>query len=107
MESFAILHAANKNHVSSAVVRVISDSFDRDMPSELETIVDAQGHVKISGVVRYVAKHPLMVPALVRLGRDSKSAAEALARYLESYIDKLSSATHGGPPPALQEVAAS
>src|SRR6202162_5547078 len=107
MESFAILHAATKKKVSAAVVRVVSDSFDRDMPAELDTIMDPQGHVKIVGVVCYLAKHPLMVPALVRLGRDSKSAAEALAQFLESYIDKLSSATHGGPPPALQEVAAS
>ena len=106
MESFTILHAANKKSVPAAVLRVISDSFDRDMPAKLDTIVDPQGHVKITGVVRYVAKHPLMVPALVRLGRDSKSAAGALAHFLESYIIKLSSATHGGPP-ALQEVTAS
>jgi adenosylhomocysteine nucleosidase len=107
MESYAILHAANKKNVVSAVVRVISDSFDRDMPAELDTIVDSQGHVKIAGVVRYVAKHPLLVPALVRLGRDSKSAAEALAHFLESYINKLSSSTRGNPPSELQEVAAS
>ena len=107
MESFAILHAANKKKVLCAVVRVISDSFDRDMPAELDTIVDPQGHVKITGVVRFVAKHPLMVPALVRLGRDSKTAAEALAHFLESYINKLSIATNDNPPPALQEAAAS
>jgi len=106
MESFAILHVANKNKVPCAVVRVISDSFDRDMPAELDTIVDPQGHVKIADVVRYVAKHPLTVPALMRLGRDSKTAAEALAHFLESYISKLSSATNGNPI-ALQEVAAS
>lgn len=107
MESYAILHAANTKSVPAAVVRVISDSFDREMPAELDTMVDPQGRVKIAGVVRYVAKHPLMVPALVRLGRDSKTAAEALANFLESYINKLSSATHRNPPPALQEVAAS
>jgi adenosylhomocysteine nucleosidase len=107
MESYAILHAANKKNVPTAVVRVISDSFDRDMPAELETIVDPQGHVKIAGVVRYVAKHPLMLPALMRLGRESKFAAEKLAHFLKFYINKLSSATHAGPPPALQDVAAS
>jgi adenosylhomocysteine nucleosidase len=107
MESFAILHAANKKNLPGVVVRVISDSFNRDMPAELDTIVDPQGHVKVAGVVRYVAKHPLMVPALLRLGRESKTAAEALARFLESYINKLSSATHDGPPSELQEVAAS
>jgi nucleoside phosphorylase len=107
MESYAILHAANKKAVPTAVLRVISDSFDRDMPAELDTIVDSQGHVKIAGVVRYVAKHPFNVPALVRLGRESKIAAEALARFLESYINKLPSSTPGNPPPELQEVAAS
>jgi adenosylhomocysteine nucleosidase len=107
MESFAILHAANQKNVPSAVVRVISDSFDRDMPAELDTIVDPQGHVKIAGVVRYVAKHPTMVPALMRLGRDSKSAAEALAHFLESFSNKLSSAAPNHPPSALHEVAAS
>jgi adenosylhomocysteine nucleosidase len=107
MESFAILHAANKKKIPCAVVRVISDSFDRDMPAELDTLVDPRGHVKITGVVRFVAKHPLMVPALVRLGRDSKTAAESLAHFLDSFINKLSVATHGNPPSALQEVAAS
>jgi adenosylhomocysteine nucleosidase len=107
MESFAILQAANKKNVPGAVVRVISDPFDRDMPAELDTIVDPQGHVKIASVIRYIAKHPSTVPALVRLGRDSKTAAEALAHFLESYINKLSSATHGNPPPKLQEVASS
>jgi adenosylhomocysteine nucleosidase len=106
MESYAILHIANQKNVPSAVVRVISDSFDRDMPAELDTIVDPHGHVKIVSVVRYIAKHPLMVPALVRLGRDSKTAAEALAHFLESYVNKLSSATPGNPR-ALHEVAVS
>jgi adenosylhomocysteine nucleosidase len=107
MESYAILHAANTKSVRAAVVRVISDSFDGEMPAELDTMVDPQGHVKIAGVVRYVAKHPSMVPALLRLGRDSKIAAEALTNFLESYINKLCSATHRNPPPALHEVAAS
>jgi adenosylhomocysteine nucleosidase len=107
MESFTILRAANHKNVPSIVVRVISDSFDRDVPAELDTIVDPQGHVKIFGVARYITKHPLTVPALVRLGRDSKTAAEALAHFLESYINKLSSATHGGPTQAMQEVATS
>jgi adenosylhomocysteine nucleosidase len=107
MESFSILRAANKKNVPSLVVRAISDSFDRDMPAELDTILDPQGHVKIASAVRYVVKHPSLLPALMRLGRDSKTAAEALAHFLELYITKLSSATNGGPSPALLEVAAS
>ncbi len=70
-------------------------------------MVDDEGNVRIGGVVRYVARHPLVIPALVRLGRDSKTAAEALTHFLEAHIKKLSFATHGWPPPELQEVAAS
>jgi adenosylhomocysteine nucleosidase len=107
MESFAILTTARSRKVPAVAIRVISDSFDRDLPVDIDTLVDEQGNVRIGGVVRYVAKHPLVVPALVRLGRESKTAAEALAHFLEAYIKKLSLATHGWPPPELQEVAAS
>lgn len=107
MESFAILTAARTKKVSALVLRVISDSFDHDVPVDVDTMVDENGNVSTGGVVRYVARHPLAVPALVRLGRDSKTAAAALANFLEAYIKKLSFATHGWPPPELQEVAAS
>ena len=107
METFCDSVMARTKEVPAIVIRIISDSFDRDMPVDIDTMVDEQGHVRLGGVVRYVAKHPLMVPALVRLGRDSKTAAEALAHFLEAYINKLSFATHGWPPPELQEVAAS
>lgn len=107
MESFAILRAAEMKNVPCVAIRVISDSLDRDLPAGIDTIVDQAGNVRIGGVVRYVATHPLTLPALLRLGRESKTAAEALAHFLEAYIRKLSLATHGGLPPELQEVAAS
>jgi adenosylhomocysteine nucleosidase len=107
METFWILSVARANEVPAIAIRVISDSFDRDLPADIDTMVDEEGNVRVGGVVRYVAKHPLALPALVRLGRESKTAAEALAHFLEAYIKKLSFATHGWPPPELQEVAAS
>jgi nucleoside phosphorylase len=96
MESFAILSA----------IRVISDSVLHDVPANVNTMVDEKGQVKISGVVRYVARHPLQLPALIRLGRDSRTAAQALAHFLEGFIKKLSLSSHGWPPAELQEVAA-
>jgi adenosylhomocysteine nucleosidase len=107
MESYSILSVARAKKLPAMAIRVISDSFNRDLPVQIDTMVDQEGRVRISGVVRYVARHPLMLPALVRLGRDSRTAAEALAHFLEAYIKKLSFATHGWPPPELQEVAAS
>jgi adenosylhomocysteine nucleosidase len=107
MESFAILNVASARNLPAVAIRVISDSFDQDLPVDMDTMVDAEGNVKIGGVVSYVARHPLTLSALVRLGRETKTAAESLAHFLEAYIKNLSFAAHGWPPPELQEVAAS
>jgi nucleoside phosphorylase len=106
MESFAILSAAQRHEKAVVAIRVISDSVLHDVPANVNTMVDEKGQVKISGVVRYVARHPLQLPALIRLGRDSRTAAQALAHFLEGFIKKLSLSSHGWPPAELQEVAA-
>jgi adenosylhomocysteine nucleosidase len=106
MESFGVLSAAAKRKRSAVAIRVISDSMRRDMPTIVDTAVDERGRVKIQEVARYVARHPLQLPALIRLGRDSRTAAEALAHFLEAFLKKLSFETHGYPPPELQEIAA-
>ena len=106
MESFAVLSAAQLHKKAVVAIRVISDSIHHDVPAKVSTMVDEKGQVKIGGVVRYVARHPLQLPALIRLGRDSRTAAEALANFLEAFIKKLSFSSHGWPPAELQEVAA-
>lgn len=107
MESYSIIAVAHTKKLPALAIRVISDSFNRDLPVQIDTMVDEKGRVSIGGVVRYVARHPMSLPAIIRLGRDSRTAADALAHFLEAYIKKLSFKTHGWPPPELQEVAAS
>jgi adenosylhomocysteine nucleosidase len=106
MESFAIAEVAAEHGLPMVAIRVISDTTDRDLPIQIDNMVDAQGRVSVKGVVRQVVHHPLHLPALIRLGRESRSAAEALAHFLEAFIKKLSMKTHGWPPPELREVAA-
>jgi adenosylhomocysteine nucleosidase len=105
MESFATMSVARERNVSCVPVRVISDRFDEDMPTEIDTTIDERGRVKIGGVIKHVATHPLQIPALIRLGRQSKTAAGALAHFLEAFIKELSFRSHGWPPPDLAEVA--
>src|SRR5215471_11107462 len=78
MESFGVLSVAAQRKRSAVAIRVISDNVREDMPALVETGVDEYGRVKIGGVLKYVATNPLQLPALVRLGRDSRTAAEAL-----------------------------
>ena len=106
MESYGVLSAAAEQKRSAVAIRVISDDVRSDMPAIVETAVDGYGRVKIAGVVKHLARHPLHLPAVIRLGRDSKTAAQSLAHFLEAFIKKLSFTAHGWPPPELQEVAA-
>ena len=106
MESFAVASAAQEHSVPVLAIRVISDTTERDLPVRIETMVDEQGRVSVGGVIRQVVSHPLQLPALIRLGRESRTAAEGLANFLEAFIKKLSFSSHGWPPPELQEVAA-
>jgi hypothetical protein len=108
MESFAILSAAATRKLSTVAIRVVSDSLRDDMPAIVDIAIDEKGRIRIGSVLRHVARHPIQLPALIRLGRNSRTAAEALAHFLEAYIKKISFLTHGWFPEGenLEEVAA-
>jgi adenosylhomocysteine nucleosidase len=106
MESFAILTVAAAHELPVVAIRVISDANDGEIPAFVDAMLDAKGRLNAGGVICQVARHPLQLPALIRLGRDSKTAAESLAHFLEAFVKKLSMSSHGWPPPELQEVAA-
>jgi hypothetical protein len=97
---------AKQKNLPAVAIRVISDRFDEDMPADISATVDDHGRVMIGGVVKHVATHPFQLPALIRLGRQSHTAAEALCHFLEAFIKELSFRSHGWPPPELQEIAA-
>jgi nucleoside phosphorylase len=105
MESFAILSVAHERKLSAVAIRVVSDRFDQDVPVDFSATVDEKGRVRIAGVLQKVVFHPINIPALIRLGRESKTAAEGLANFLEAYIKKISLSTHGWPQGNLSEVA--
>jgi adenosylhomocysteine nucleosidase len=106
MESFSILTMAAVHNLPAVAIRVVSDASDGEIPEFVDAMLDEKGKMSPSGVLRQMARHPLQLPALIRLGRDSKTAAESLAHFLEAFIKKLSLSSHGWPPPELQGVAA-
>ena len=106
MESFATLSAAQRNHLPALALRVVSDRCDEELPVDIDTTLDDRGRVKSGAVAKYVASHPLQLPALIRLSRRSAAAAESLARFLEAFIQDISSRKQDWPPRELQEAAA-
>jgi adenosylhomocysteine nucleosidase len=86
MESFEILLEAAAYGVPAIAIRAISDGVDDDLPLDMNRIFTDEGQVSIPRVLGQVALHPTSVPDLVRLGQNSKVAAESLAKFLNKYI---------------------
>jgi len=86
MESFEILHAARTSGIPAVAIRAISDAADEDLPLDMSLIFDDEGRVSVPRVLGEVVRHPRSVPGLVRLGQNSKRAAESLARFLDGYV---------------------
>jgi len=108
MESFGVLEAAQQIARPAVAIRVISDKFDGEIPADVELTMSKKGQIEIGRALRYLAIYPSRLPALIRLGRDSSNAAQALAAFLEAHIQKISFFTHGWYPDGgnLERVAA-
>jgi adenosylhomocysteine nucleosidase len=89
MESYSVLAAAQERGVRSLVIRAISDRHDQALPVDLTKALDDRGQVSISGVLKLAAGNPMQLGALMRLGRESRAAAEALARFLQYFIEQV------------------
>jgi adenosylhomocysteine nucleosidase len=86
MESYSILSEASGFGVPCVAIRAVSDAVDEDLPLDMSGIFDDEGQVSIPRVLGQVALHPGAVPGLVKLGKQSKIAAESLARFLDQYV---------------------
>lgn len=90
MESFAVVAAAQRLKIPAVVMRAISDRHDQALPVDLSAAVDDRGQISIGHVLKMVAGNPGHIASLMKLGRDSKAAAEGLARFLDRYIERIS-----------------
>jgi nucleoside phosphorylase len=94
MESYTVLAAARERSLAAVVIRAVSDRHDQAMPVDLSTTVDERGQVSIGNVLKLVAGNPLQIAAMMKLGRESKAAAEVLAKFLDGYIERISQRHH-------------
>jgi nucleoside phosphorylase len=86
MESFQILSKARADGVPGIAIRSISDSVDEDLPLDMSQVFTHKGEVSIPRVLGQVALHPQAIPGLVKLGQNSRRAAESLAAFLDHYV---------------------
>ena len=89
MESFEIVKAASAWGARSVVIRAISDSATEDLPINFNLTLSEQKEVSLSKVLIQLARNPLVLPSLIRFGKQSKRAGVLLAEFLESYLKNL------------------
>jgi len=93
MESFEILREAQDSGIPGVAIRSISDTLGEDLPLDMSQILTDEGQVSIPRVLGQVALKPQSLPGLIRLGKNSREAAQSLSRFLDSYVAALSNRT--------------
>ncbi|MBZ5702853.1 MAG: hypothetical protein LAN84_13525 [Acidobacteriia bacterium] len=106
MESFHVLEAAGAARVPAVALRAISDTLTEDLPLDFQRVLDSRGRVRVGRMMAELALHPQRIPALVRFGRQSRSAAESLADFLDRYVPALAGGWHRLSAAGVEEVSA-
>jgi nucleoside phosphorylase len=92
MESHYILHGVGPK-VETVAIRTISDACDEDLPLDMNHVFSDRGRVSMARVMSEIVRHPLAVPGLMRLRKQSLIAGKSLAEFLERYVKTLARRT--------------
>lgn len=91
MESFYVMSEARQHGVPAVAVRAISDPVDQNLPLDFNRAIGKDGEVGWLPALSQIAAAPGRLPQLMRFGLESSRAARRLARFLERYLNCLTS----------------
>jgi nucleoside phosphorylase len=89
MESFDVVKEGYAWGARSVAIRAISDRADEDLPIDFNRALSSDNRVSIARVLAQVVKNPRTLRPLIRFGKQSRGAAEALAGFLEEFVNEL------------------
>ncbi|MEM8592542.1 MAG: hypothetical protein AAGF13_08450 [Pseudomonadota bacterium] len=78
MESHAVAQAASKAGLPFVVLRAVSDDARSNLPGYLAQATKPDGTPNLGAVIAGLIRQPNTLPALIRLGRDTSKALDAL-----------------------------
>ncbi|MEM7722160.1 MAG: nucleoside phosphorylase [Pseudomonadota bacterium] len=78
MESHAVARATSDAGLPFLVMRAVSDDAATDLPGYLGQAVKSDGTPNLRAVIAGLIRQPSTLPALIRLGRDTAKALDAL-----------------------------
>lgn len=82
MESGAISEVCRARGIPSVTVRAISDPADEDLPLDFNALMTAEHKVSYGRLCRALLRSPGSLPGLLRLQRQTETAARNLAKVL-------------------------
>ena len=86
MESAVIRELCRQRGIPSATVRVISDEAGEDLPVDFNACLDSRQQLSLLRLLAHLARHPRVIPGLLRLQRHCAFAAGNLARVLQAAL---------------------
>lgn len=86
MESAAIQAVCRERGIPCATVRVISDAAVEDLPLDFNQLAKADMNLDYGKLALAIAKSPGKIPALMKLQKQTRFAAEELAKVLVKII---------------------
>lgn len=80
MESHVAARVAARHRLPFAILRVISDAADRDLPAAVQVGMKPDGGMAPAAVLRDLLRDPRQIPALIRVAIDAERAFRSLLR---------------------------
>jgi adenosylhomocysteine nucleosidase len=88
MESGVIREICREKNIQSATVRVISDTAAQDLPLDFNALMTLEEKLSFSKLALALIKSPSKIPKLMELQRNTRFAAQELAKVLENLLSR-------------------
>lgn len=88
METAAIARVAGERGIPLLAIRAISDDCYEELGFTVAEFCDAELRIRPAKVLFTILKRPWIIPQLIRLARNSRQAAEALAAGIINYLEQ-------------------
>jgi adenosylhomocysteine nucleosidase len=87
MESAIVQRYAQSAGLPLLMIRAISDTADQEVPLEVMSCIDELGNPRAAALAGKLARHPSLIPKLMRLGQQSRIALENLGKTVAGLFD--------------------
>lgn len=87
METAVVRNWAAKAAAPLVIIRAISDAADQTLNEDLLKLVDEYGAASFTGVLKGLARRPLLTIDLLRLGRAARLAGTNLGRAAHQFVE--------------------